>query len=76
MILHFHIHYKVVRNQSVLVQYKFSKHEESQTLHLQSFDHENWIGSLVLEGATKLYYNYYACESETSKKEWGSSRLA
>ena len=74
MVIQFHIHYKTQPEQQIAVKYRGSD-GEFQNLHMQSYDGENWLLSLDLEGITNLEYKYFlVVKNQESIAEWGQNR--
>ncbi len=74
MILQFHIHYKVQDSRKLAIQYAFGGQDFS-TVHMQTYDGENWFLSLTANGAATITYKYLVVtDSGQSDPEWGAFR--
>lgn len=74
MVIQFHIHYKIQPEQQIAVKYRGGE-EKFQNLQMQSYDGENWLLSLDVEGINGLEYKYLlVIRNQEYIEEWGNYR--
>lgn len=73
MIIQFHIHYKTNTPAVIAIEYK-QKEGGKQTVHMQSYDGENWLLSLDWDKSDLEYSYLYIADNSSVTREWGQPR--
>jgi 4-alpha-glucanotransferase len=76
MLLHFHLDFKTTLGESIGIDYELNGNNESLHLLFQTYDGENWIGSLEIEKSSEVSYKYLLMKPNLEKVyEWGKHRI-
>ena len=76
MFLHFHIHYKTTYGEQISIAYTTKSNFVKKVVQCQTYDGENWIASLQVDGNTTINYNYILLKNDTIHLgEWGKPRV-
>jgi len=78
MVIQFHIHYNTDNQEFIGLKYRFKEEGTYNSLHLHSFDHQNWIGTLEQNNKINqtVYYKYFIRKGDTDLFEWGRDRCS
>lgn len=77
MNIHFHLHYKTVFGQQIGIEFYYEGAEGKHTdiFTLQTYDGENWSGTLSLAKQNPIYYKYILLKDKSILfTEWGKYR--
>ncbi|MCB0599664.1 MAG: 4-alpha-glucanotransferase [Saprospiraceae bacterium] len=73
MLLQFHIHYRTVFGEQIII--RFHIHGEEQIHFCQTYDGENWTGSLNIQDIRSLSYQYGIDRQGNVEYEGGTARF-
>ena len=75
MYVHFHIHYKTAFGEQIGIQFNSENEKENKRILLQTYDGENWTGSVQFKEAESIFYKYILLKNDQIiLSEWGKPR--